>query len=83
MYPMRCHVPKNREYVHVPSALIQKYTLSVLTERGWEIVEQAQDNFSRLRYIDIGRRISGIRLVGEGCRGSGSALRLFSLDIIP
>ena len=83
MYPMRCHVPKNREYVHVPSALIKKYTLSVLTERGWEIVEQAQDNFSRLRYIDIGRRISGIRLVGEGCRGSGSALRLFSLDIIP
>lgn len=25
----------------------------------------------------------GIRLVGEECRGSGSALRLFSLDIIP
>ena len=83
MYPMRCHVPKNRERVHVPSALIQKYTLSVLTERGWEIAEQPQDNFSRLRYVDIGRRIRGIRLVGEGCRETGNTLRLFSLDIIP
>ncbi len=81
MYPQRCHVPKNRKKIHTPSVLIKKYSLSVLTERGWEVLQTEEDNFSRLRLTEVNREISGIRLIGEECRAGGE-LRLFSLDIL-
>lgn len=81
MYPLRCHVPKNREKVHTPSVLIKKYTLSVLTEKGWETIRIEQNNFSRLVFTDVNKEILGIRLVGDECR-KGDSLRLFSLDVI-
>lgn len=81
MYPMRAHRPKAREKVHVPSVLVQKYSLSVLTESGWKIVKREEDNRYRLNYIPVGEEIRGIRFSARA-RGGGE-IRLFGIDVIP
>ena len=80
MFPQRCNVPLGAERAAFSPSLVKSYTLEVLTGNGWRSIFSENDNWLRLKYVDVGYEISGIRFTGTKTYGADK-IRLLSVDI--
>ena len=81
MYPNRCHVRKNRSKVFIPKTLVKSYTVKVKVGEEWKELYSTEENRHRLNYVEIGREISGIKLIPRESYGCEKA-RIYSIDVL-
>ncbi len=80
LYPALCYNSCGKTRLDVPKTMVKDYVLEFRAEGKWEKISK-KDNFLRLVFHDVGRRIDGIAFTGFKTYGADK-VNLFSIDKI-